>query len=967
MNSADNLSSGAPHSIPHRERHGVQKNTDNATTTTKLGQPIDEKDTPLFEDIRLLGRILGDTVREQEGTVVYEIIERIRQTSVNFARQSPGQESVEGVRATLESELDHLPPDTALAIILAFTYFLHLANIAEDGHHIRRRRIHETKGSTPRAGSLDHTFAKLAEAGIDATTLQQTIAALLVSPVLTAHPTEVSRKSILACQHEIARLLDTRDRLRMTPLERSETERALRRLVLTLWRTRILRPMRLQVIDEVKNGISVFDETFFTELPRLYSEFEDKLNQRYPDMPGGWALPTFFRVGSWIGGDRDGNPFVTAEALREAIRLQSAATFDFYFSEIHQLGVELPLSQLLIPVSPELQALVERSPDHAPQRADEPYRRALSGIYARLAATSRALDRHEAPRHAVGDAAPYAGTDELLAELRVLSDSLQSHGADLLAGGRLRQLIRAIEVFGFHLAPIDLRQNSDVHARTVAELLAQAGRCCNYEALDEDKRIALLVDEIASPRPLYSPHLAYSEETRGELAIFFAAHELRQRYGAAALPNAIISKTDGVSDLLELALLLKEAGLLLPTGGVDGQPALLMNIIPLFETIDDLRRAPAVMNRIFNLPRYRALVRSKANEHEIMLGYSDSNKDGGFLTSGWELYQAEIGLSEVFAKHGVRLRLFHGRGGSVGRGGGPSYEAILAQPAGAVSGQIRITEQGEVIASKYSNPEVGRRNLEILTAATLEATLLDVENASAPALQFRVAMERLSALAFAAYRQLVYETPGFTQYFRESTPLSEIAALNIGSRPASRKPSDRIEDLRAIPWVFSWAQCRLMLPGWYGFGSAIETWKQETPDALDQLREMHRHWPFFRTLLSNMDMVLAKSDLGIASRYAELVTDETLRNKIFGRISAEWKATRAALLAITGHAELLDDNPLLKRSIRNRFPYMDPLNHLQVEMLRRYRAGGAEGLDERVRRGIHLTINGVAAGLRNSG
>ena len=921
---------------------------------------IDEKDAPLFEDIRLLGRLLGDTVREQEGDAVFNRVERIRQTSVAFDRHLD-----EGTRAELESILNDLhdqSSELALSIIRAFTYFLHLANMAEDGHHIRRRRIHETKGSSPRPGSLDHAFDKIAEAGIDTEALQSVIDALLVSPVLTAHPTEVSRKSILSCQHGIARLLDTRDRLRMTPTERAETERGLRRLILTLWRTRVLRPMRLKVIDEVKNGISYFDETFATELPRLYCEMEDQLRQRFPDLKA--SLPPFFRIGSWIGGDRDGNPFVTAEVLREAMRLQSSAVFDFYFAQIHELGVELPLSQLLLPISPELQALADASPDHAPQRADEPYRRALSGIYARLAATSRKLDQHEALRHAVGEATPYARADELAADLRVLADSLQTHGASLLAGGRLRHLIRAVEVFGFHLAPIDLRQNSDVHARTVAELLALAGRCSDYAALDEDERIALLLDEIASPRPLYSPHLGYGEETQGELAIFFAAHDLRQHYGEAALPNAIISKTDGVSDLLELALLLKEAGLLLPAAGERTAPQLAMNIIPLFETIDDLRRAPAVMDRILGLPAYRALVATRRDEHEIMLGYSDSNKDGGFLTSGWELYQAEIGLSEVFARHGVRLRLFHGRGGSVGRGGGPSYEAILAQPAGAVSGQIRITEQGEVIASKYSNPEVGRRNLEILVAATLEATLLDVENASAPASQFRSAMDRLSALAFSAYRGLVYETPGFTQYFRESTPLSEIAALNIGSRPSSRKPSDRIEDLRAIPWVFSWAQCRLMLPGWYGFGSAIEAWKKETPDALDQLREMYAHWPFFRTLLSNMDMVLAKSDLGIAARYAELVTDADLRQRIFSRISAEWQATRNALLEITRNKELLADNPLLKRSIRNRFPYMDPLNHLQVEMLRRYRTGN---VDERVRRGIHLTINGVAAGLRNSG
>jgi len=493
-----------------------------------------------------------------------------------------------------------------------------------------------------------------------------------------------------------------------------------------------------------------------------------------------------------------------------------------------------------------------------------------------------------------------------------------------------------------------------------AELLAAAGRCPDYEALDEPARIALLAQELVTPRPLYSPFLDYSEETRGELAIFFAARELRERYGAAALPNCIISKTDGVSDLLEVALLLKEAGLLRPGAA----PRLEMNIIPLFETIGDLQKAAATMDGLFRLPAYRELLDSRGREQEVMLGYSDSNKDGGFLTSGWELYKAEIELTRVCREHGVRLRLFHGRGGSVGRGGGPSFQAILAQPAGAVSGQIRLTEQGEVISTKYGNPGTGRRNLEVLLAATLEASLTDHENRLEPAEAFHPVMDRLSELAFAAYRGLVYETEGFTQYFRQSTVVSEIATLNIGSRPASRKASDRIEDLRAIPWVFSWAQCRLMLPGWYGFGSAVEAWLQENPDGLATLRRMFRAWPFFRTLMSNMDMVLAKTDLAIASRYAELVSDAALRETVFGRIKAEWELTRRHLLAIEEQDDFLSDNPLLKRSIQQRFPYMDPLNHLQVELLKRHRAGET---DERVARGIHLTINGVAAGLRNSG
>lgn len=922
-----------------------------------------DKDLPLRDDTRLLGRLLGDTVREQEGQDVFALVERIRQASVQLD-QSADREHDRSARAELETVLNGLARDPMISVVRAFSYFLHLANIAEDQHHIRRRRAHDRSASAPRAGSLAHALDRVDEAGVPVARVREFFNVALVSPVLTAHPTEVSRKCILQCQHEIARLLDQRDRIELTPEETAQSELALRRAVLRLWRTRMLRPTRLAVVDEIKNGISYYDDTFFAELPRLYGQLQDLLARRFPGED--WQLPPFFRVGSWIGGDRDGNPFVTAEILNTTLRLQSTAVLEFYLGEVHALGAELPLSQLLLDISPELAALAERSPDRSPHRADEPYRRALIGIYSRLAATAKALDQHQALRHALGDAQPYAAASELYADLEILAASLAQHGAALLAGGRLRSLLRAVQIFGFHLAPVDLRQNSEVHERTVAELLACAGRIESpqaYAALDEDARMALLTEEISCPRPLYSPHLDYSQETRDELAIFFSARELRRRYGDAALPNAIISKTDGASDLLEVALLLKEAGLLIPAPAAGGAPQLLVNIIPLFETIADLRHSPAVMQRLFDLPAYRALIASRGDEHEVMLGYSDSNKDGGFLTSGWELYKAEVELARVFAAAGVRLRLFHGRGGSVGRGGGPSYLAILAQPAGAVSGQIRITEQGEVISSKYSNPEVGRRNLEILAAGALEATLLDLEQETEPAAD-RAVLERLSELAFQAYRGLVYETPGFNRYFRESTPIAEIAGLNIGSRPASRKASDSIEDLRAIPWVFSWAQCRLMLPGWYGFGSAVEAWLQENPDGLSTLRRMVGNWPFFRSLLSNMDMVVAKADLGIASRYAELVSDPNLREAIFGRISAEFERTRRYLLAIEAQDELLADNPLLRRSIRTRFPYMDPLNHLQVELLRRHRAGES---DERVRRGIHMSINGIAAGLRNSG
>lgn len=909
-----------------------------------------DKDAPLRKDIRLLGRLLGDTVRDQLGEASFELIERIRQTSVRFRRY----EDLEA-RRELEDILDALAREQTIQVVRAFSYFSHLANIAEDQHHIRRSRAHLLAGSTPREGSLAHALDKtsrvLGEAATEA--LTRFFNQALVCPVLTAHPTEVQRKSILNCQTVIARLLDERDRMCLTPEEAAANDAALRRAVLTLWQTRMLRPVRLSVIDEVKNGLSYFETTFLRELPRLYANVEDRLGASSGE------LPAFLQVGSWIGGDRDGNPFVTAEVLERALALQAAAVLGFYLEELHALGSQLSLAAGLVEVSDALQALADRSVDHSPHRRDEPYRRAIAGMHARLAATWSAWLGSSPPSPPVAPAAPYLRPAELAEDLNTIDRSLVANGSAALAGGRLRHLRCAVKVFGFHLAPIDLRQNADVHERVVAELLATSGGAADYQGLDEAARVALLLRELASPRPLASPHLRYSDETESELAIFRAARAAHLRFGPAVIQNCIISKTDAVSDVLELAVLLKEAGLLRPH-----ENALDVNIVPLFETIEDLRNAPGVMDRLFALEPYRALLASRGLLQEVMLGYSDSNKDGGFLTSGWELYKAETGLAEVFARHRVRMRLFHGRGGSVGRGGGPSYQAILAQPGGAVQGQIRLTEQGEVIAAKYGNPEVGRRNLEVLVAATLEASLLAKE-APAPDPAFLDTMQALSDSAFSAYRGLVYETPGFEDYFWQSTVISEIAELNIGSRPASRKKGTRIEDLRAIPWVFSWSQCRLMLPGWYGFGSAVKAWLATGPqEGLAHLQRMYREWSFFATLLSNMDMVLAKTDLAIAARYAELVHDSTLRETIFQRICREWQDTVDALLAITGQQELLDGNPLLKRSIRNRFPYLDPLNHVQVELLRRHRE---QPDDDRLRAGLHISINGIAAGLRNSG
>jgi phosphoenolpyruvate carboxylase len=912
----------------------------------------EDKDLPLRQDIRLLGRILGDTVRGQAGAAVFDTVESIRQNAVRFHRDEDA-----AARRELEATLNGLPPAEALQIIRAFGFFSHLANIAEDQHHIRRTRAHALTESAPRDGTMVNALTRARDNGIPPARLRSFFANAKVVPVLTAHPTEVRRKSTIDRERDVADLLAERDRLPLTAAELKANETALRCAVLTLWQTSPLRRTRLRVIDEVANGLAYYDYTFLHELPRFYAVLEDELAGR--GIALGDRLASFLRIGSWIGSDRDGNPFVTEGVLRAALRAQSSRAFRHYFEELHLLGGELSLDSRLVEISQPLAELAGRSPDRSPNREHEPYRRAITGIYARLRATARALDVADLPQHPAADASPYRDTAELLADLAVIDASLTANGSAVLAAGRLKNLSRAVDVFGFHLAALDLRQNSNVHERAIGEMLGLVQPGLAYAGLGEPERIRLLLAELGTARPLASAFLSYSEETESELAILRATAEAHRRYGRDAVPHYVISQTTGVSDILETAVLLKEVGLLRPRDGV-----LDIDIVPLFETIEDLRNCGAVMDKLLGVYEYARLLESRGRVQEVMLGYSDSNKDGGFLTSGWELYRAEIALVEVFRRYDVKLCLFHGRGGSVGRGGGPSYQAILAQPAGAVQGAIRITEQGEVIASKYSNPELGRRNLEILAAATLEATLLQPETAGTPP-EYLAAMEFLSAEAYRAYRGLVYETKGFDRFFRESTVIDEIANLNIGSRPSSRKPSARIEDLRAIPWVFSWAQCRLMLPAWYGFGSAVNAWLKTRPnDGMAVLQAMYRDWAFFRMLLSNMDMVLAKSDIAIASRYAELVLDVELRERIFSRLRAEWQSVISALLTIMAQNSLLESNPLLARSIRNRFPYLDPLNHMQIELLKRYRGGDTS---EAVVSGIHLTINGIAAGLRNSG
>jgi len=914
---------------------------------------ISSKDLPLRDDVRLLGRILGDTLREQEGEETFQLIENVRRAAVRFRKTQDDRDRVQ-----LEQTLDALSPGEALLVVRAFSYFSQLSNIAEDLHHNRRHRAHLKAGSPPKDGSLLLALERIGEKHISKETLRSFLDSALISPVLTAHPTEVQRKSILDCQLIISQLLSDRDRVDMTPDELDYNEETLHRFVLILWQTRMLRTAKLTVRDEIKNGLEFYRYTFLTEIPRIYAHLEKQLEARFDkDI----RIPPLLRVGSWIGGDRDGNPFVTHDVMLDAMHQHSSLAFEHYLNETHLLGTRLSLTDRLVEVNDELRKLSDASPDKAESRADEPYRRALILIYSRLTSTASQLGlktSHLSPvdKHSL----PYATPQDFINDLDVLIDSLFKHGAVYLARGRLAYLRRSAEVFGFHLAPLDMRQHSAVIEQTVSELFSHDSGKADYRDLDESARREVLLAALKSGKTLLGDIEQYGAVAQSELRIMKAAAEIHRRFGRAALPNHIISMTESVSDMLELALMLQQVDLL-----ERGSHQLHINIIPLFETIEDLRGCGKIMDELFAIPYYRNLLSSRGNTQEVMLGYSDSNKDGGYLTANWELYKAEVELVQVFAKHGVELRLFHGRGGTVGRGGGPSYDAILAQPPGSVNGQIRITEQGEVISSKYSNPEIGRRNLETLIAATMEATLLHHHGADSTMPEYHRIMEALSLDAFAAYRKLVYETPGFTEFFFAATPIREIAELNIGSRPSARKASDRIEDLRAIPWVFSWGLNRTLLPGWFGFGSAVKQFiAREGDSGIAQLQEMCKNWAFFRGLMSNMDMVLSKTDMGIASSYAELVEDVALRERIFGAINGEWESTVEMLFAVTGNATLLQDNPAFARSLLTRTPYIDPLNHLQVALLQRHRAGNNDVL---VKRAIHLTINGIATGLRNSG
>ncbi|MEU2041839.1 phosphoenolpyruvate carboxylase [Nocardia niwae] len=909
---------------------------------------------PLRDDIRFLGGVLGDTIRDHEGPEVFDLIERVRIEAFRVRR-----EEVE--RSAVAEMLDGVDIAVALPLIRAFSYFVLLANLAEDIQRDRRRAAHEAAGEPPQDSSLAATYRKLDAAALDGARVADLLADALVSPVVTAHPTETRRRTVFDAQARITELMRLRQRYAENERERAALELRIRRQVLSLWRTALIRLARLRIQDEISVGLRYYDLTLFDVIPAINAEVRAALRERWPGVE---LLPRpMLRPGSWIGGDRDGNPYVTADVVRQAAYRAAGVAFERYLRELVELEKTLSLSARLVTVTPEVAALAETGYSDPAAHADEPYRRALHHVRARLTATAQAALGEVPPNGLDAGALPYPTPQAVLDDLDAIDASLRRSGDGLLADDRLAALRHALETFGFHLQSLDMRQNSEVHEQVVAELLAWAGVHPDYASLPESRRVELLAAELRTRRPLLGPHARLSELAAKEVDIVRAAREVVDTLGAAAVPTYIISMCTSVSDLLEAALLLKEGGLLDP-GEPDGPPSCSVGIVPLFETIEDLGAGAATLSAALEVGVYRELVAAQGMRQEVMLGYSDSNKDGGYLAANWALYRAELDLVEVARKTGIRLRLFHGRGGTVGRGGGRSYDAILAQPAGAVRGSLRLTEQGEVIAAKYAEPGTAHRNLESLIAGTLESTLLDVEGLGADAEPSYGIMDDLAARARAAYARLVHETPGFVEYFRQSTPVAEVGDLNIGSRPASRKPTNTVADLRAIPWVMSWSQARVMLPGWYGTGTALEEWIGGDPQRLATLADLYRRWPFFRTVLSNLAQVMAKSDLDIAARYAELVDDVALREQIFGMIRDEHARTVRMHAAITGNDHLLADNPSLAESIHNRFPYLEPLNQMQVELLRRLRAGDDSEL---VKRGILLTMNGLATALRNSG
>ena len=920
--------------------------------------------TPLSSLIRLLGNLLGEVIIAQDGVAAFELEEQVRQLAKQRRASASPQHS-----SNLAALIADLPVQQLIGLIKAFTHYFGLINLAEGVERLRVLHLRDREmGDQPRLESVERALIELKDRGITAQQVQDMLDQAQITPVFTAHPTEAKRRTTLKKLHRIALAAQQLVEAEPLPRQRELLQQQIAEEVVTLWQSDEVRIIKPSVIDEVKNGLYYFEESLVAMIPQLYRDMEAALAQVYPDFA--WRVPSFVRFGSWVGGDRDGNPFVTPSVTVETVRLLMTRIVRHHIHAIEDLSHRLSQSSRQIAINAELQASIEADAALFPDLAEvlerrnphEPYRQKCSYIHRKLQETERYIEQFQA-NWAMSKAKPnqhrYQTASEVLHDLELMEHSLRANGGAMIADGFLRDIWRSVGVFGLNTATLDIRQHSSRHTSALAEIFRHAGVCDNFAELDHAQRTAFLEQELANMRPLIPAHLHYSDETNETIEVFRVVATILDDLNAEMIETYIISMSESAADILAVLLLAREAGLYVPN------QASRLNIAPLFETGADLEAAAGIMEQLFKSDVYRQHLALRGDVQEIMLGYSDSNKDGGFTDAHWALYVAQVGLAQVCQQHGIKMRLFHGRGGAVGRGGGPANRAILAQPPSTVGGRIKITEQGEVISDRYAEPETAYRHQEQIVNAVLRSSF--VATATPPRPEWEQIMQELARFSRQQYRHLVYDHPRFVEYFRNATPITEISRLRIGSRPASRKATDRIQDLRAIPWVFSWMQSRHTLPGWFGLGSGLQHIISTHADGLETLRIMYREWSFFATMLDNAQMILAKADMDIAARYAMLVEDATLRNEVFNAIKAEYELTVQMLRDVCQIDELLADSPTLQRSIKQRNPYVDPLSFVQIELMRRLRAD-PDGRDHQaIEDAILLSINGIAAGVKNTG
>ncbi|KPV57151.1 phosphoenolpyruvate carboxylase [Paenibacillus sp. A3] len=913
----------------------------------------------LRRDVRFLGHILGEVLVHQGGNSLFTIVEKIREMSKSLRAQFTPE-----MYAEFKDTINGLAPEIRHQVIRAFAVYFQLINIAEQNHRIRRKRDYErTAGENVQPGSIEDAVRKLKTLGTPASEVRDMIGGISLELVMTAHPTEATRRAVLDIHQRIAADVMELDNPSLTFREREQLREKLLGEVITLWQTDELRDRKPTVGDEVKNGLYYFDETLFDVLPQVYQELERCLHKYYPEQS--WHVPTFLKFGSWIGGDRDGNPSVTSTVTWETLTMHRELALQKYEELLTDLLKHMSFSKNIVEVTQELldsiqhdREMVELPSDQVLPNEKEPYRIKVRYMVEKIRNTAK-------PNVPAGK--KYNNPQQFKEDLLIIERSLRNHYADYIADAYVQKMIRQVELFGFHLASLDVRQHSKEHEAAMTEILAKMSICSDYGALPEEQKIKLLTDILNDPRPITSPYLHYSESTQECLDVYRVIQKAQEEFGRSCITSYLISMTQGASDLLEVLVFGKEAGLYLHEP--DGSVTCTLQSVPLFETIDDLHAAPEIMTTLFQIPAYRNSLNSTNHLQEIMLGYSDSNKDGGVITANWELRVALRSITAAAKPFDVKLKFFHGRGGALGRGGMPLNRSILAQPADTVGGGIKITEQGEVLSSRYSMKGIAYRSLEQATSALIKSALWARNPQADPSEPgWETIMLDISEQAQQKYQDLIFRDPDFLTFFKQSTPLPEIGELNIGSRPSKRKNSDRFEDLRAIPWVFAWTQSRYLLPAWYASGYGLYSFYQGNPENLRILQEMYNNWAFFRSLIDNLQMALAKADLLIAKEYGSMIEDQTIAERIIRMIEEEYERTSDLILKITGQQEILDNVPVIQESIRLRNPYVDPLSYMQVQLLSELRPLRDQGGDDSLLlREVLLTINGIAAGLRNTG